>query len=355
MDAIRKLVAQYFQLVDPPNLALPPGHVLVRPETQTALYERMFDESLTPLPPTNYRARVLKVILAQIEASIQNPDEDEILDDLMTCWANLIAQPKPSSLTSAQQLSHIKYTTPINPSDAALERTVITSESRGLILAGGTTGFRTWEAALHLGSFLSSPSGEELVRGKRVIELGAGTGFLSLLCARHLGVRGVIASDREITLIENMNRSAPLNRVADSEKPMPFHAALWEWGTPLEWTDDMQDFVENDHISFDIALGADLIYDTDIVPLLLSTVRDLFENYRVQHFIIAATIRNEDTFKTFLSGCGKQYIVTRFSLKGQEEVLTATDTHQFAVERIAFESTPSDQQTGFFHATNIPI
>jgi hypothetical protein len=48
-----------------------------------------------------------------------------------------------------------------------------------------------------------------------------------------------------------------------------------------------------------------LIYDTDIIPLLLSTVRDLFENYHIEHFIIAATLRNEDTFRTFLNGCGK--------------------------------------------------
>lgn len=47
------------------------------------------------------------------------------------------------------------------------------------------------------------------------------------------------------------------------------------------------------------------IYDADLVPLLLSTVRDLFENYHVEQFIIAATLRNEETFKTFLSGCGK--------------------------------------------------
>lgn len=73
---IRKLVAQYFQLVDPSDLALPDGPVLVRPDVQTALYERMFAETVFPLPPANYRARVLKLILARIEASIRDPEED---------------------------------------------------------------------------------------------------------------------------------------------------------------------------------------------------------------------------------------------------------------------------------------
>jgi hypothetical protein len=75
-DEARKLVAQYFQLVDPPQLDIPPGNVLLRPIVQKALYERMFDESLTPLPPAAYRTRVLKLIIARIEESIANPEED---------------------------------------------------------------------------------------------------------------------------------------------------------------------------------------------------------------------------------------------------------------------------------------
>lgn len=75
-DEVRKLVAQYFQLVDPPHLDLLPGDLLLRPVVQEALYERMFDESLTPLPPAAYRTRVLKLIVARIEEAIKDPEED---------------------------------------------------------------------------------------------------------------------------------------------------------------------------------------------------------------------------------------------------------------------------------------
>lgn len=34
-------------------------------------------------------------------------------------------------------------------------------------------------------------------------------------------------------------------------------------------------------------------------------MRDLFENYHIKEFIIAATLRNEDTFRTFLNACGE--------------------------------------------------
>lgn len=75
-DQIRLLVVQYFQLVDPPHLAIPPGDVLVQPDVQQALNEQMFEESLTPLPPATYRTRVLKLILARIEEFFTDPEED---------------------------------------------------------------------------------------------------------------------------------------------------------------------------------------------------------------------------------------------------------------------------------------
>ena len=191
----------------------------------------------------------------------------------MTCWGDLVTQPKPSELEIAQQISQIKYTAPLHPHSStspASERTVITSESRGLILSGGTTGFRTWEAALHLGSLLATPEGEALVRGQRVLELGAGTGFLSLFCVRHLGVKGVVATDRELALIDNMRECVRLNQLQNQgsavpgqdgleSESIPMYPAVWEWGTPLEKTEKLSAFVEGDGLRFDVALGADLV------------------------------------------------------------------------------------------------
>ncbi|KAJ5457185.1 hypothetical protein N7530_012459 [Penicillium desertorum] len=337
-DSIDKLAAQYFQLVELQHLALPPGPVLIQPAVQAALYERMFNENAVfPIPPDSYRSRVLKQILSRIEESITNPEEDEINDDLMESWSTLVSQPKPSALQQAQQLSLVKYTAPTCNTGTSPERTVTTSESRGLILSAGTTGNRTWEAALHLGSFLASETGEALVRGKRVIELGAGTGFLSLVCACHLGVRSVVATDRGPALIDNIRDCVRHN--LQGRESIPIYPAVWEWGTPLERKGDLAGLGSDEGedgtgLRFDVALGADLIYDTDLVPLLISTVRDLFENYHIKEFIIAATLRNEDTFRTFLNAC---------------------ETNSFAVETLPFESTPSEDQTGFFHSTSIPI
>ena len=75
--ALHLLAAQYFQLVEPQLLSIPPGHVLIRPSAQESIYRDMFDESTAwPLPPTRYRMRVLKILLSRIENSILDPEED---------------------------------------------------------------------------------------------------------------------------------------------------------------------------------------------------------------------------------------------------------------------------------------
>ena len=171
----------------------------------------------------------------------------------MDAWSNLLAQPKPSSLQQAQQLAYITYTAPPpdrdsdsdSDSDSCPARTVITSESRGLILSSGTTGFRTWEAALHQGTYLASSQTQFHLQGKRVLELGAGTGFLSLFVAKHLNPEIVVATDREPALIEGISDCAQKNHLREGV----LVPGLWEWGTSSSFGD----------MEFDIALGADLV------------------------------------------------------------------------------------------------
>lgn len=177
------------------------------------------------------------------------------MDELVETWGNLITLPKPSQIQQAQQLGYIKYTAPTptptptqSPEHQTEPRTVITSESRGLILSSGTTGFRTWEAALHLGTYLSSPPvADKLIKGKRVLELGAGTGFVSLFCAKYLSPKRVVATDREQALIESIADCVGRNGIGEGV----LVPGIWEWGSELA--------VDGEGEGFDIALGADLV------------------------------------------------------------------------------------------------
>ena len=170
----------------------------------------------------------------------------------MSSLAALMSAPIPSELIAAREKSHVTYTCP-SPLDVTGPDELTLMESRELISGSGTTGLRTWEAALHLGSYLLSSAGRELVFGKRVLELGAGTGFLSLLCAKHLGANRILATDGDQGVINQLEANIFLN---DSNVSQVMEAGLLAWGRALMGTPVEQG---GNHQGFDTVLGADLV------------------------------------------------------------------------------------------------
>ena len=160
----------------------------------------------------------------------------------------------PSS--AALQKSYVTYTTPI--CDAAADddgelRTVTTLESRALLLASGATGLRTWEAALHLGAYLASDRGNVCVDGKNVFELGAGTGFLSLFCAKHTGARYVLATDGDGGIVDGISANIYLNELEGSNR---IESTVLKWGHAL--IDELLSGQDGERL-YDVILGADVV------------------------------------------------------------------------------------------------
>src|ERR1700759_2854981 len=104
-----------------------------------------------------------------------------------------MSKPLPPELSSAQQRAYVTYT--FARTNSTSLSTITLLESRLLISASGTTGLRTWEASLHLASFLLSEQGSKYIENKRVLELGAGTGLVSIMCAKYLNPKHVLATD----------------------------------------------------------------------------------------------------------------------------------------------------------------
>lgn len=76
-SGLRIFAAQYFQAVEVRSLRFPPGDVLVKLPVQQWINQNMFcEDTVWPLPPLNYRTRVLKMILSTIEESFTDPEED---------------------------------------------------------------------------------------------------------------------------------------------------------------------------------------------------------------------------------------------------------------------------------------
>ncbi|KAM0716582.1 hypothetical protein Q7P37_008027 [Cladosporium fusiforme] len=324
---------QYFQLFEPDFLTWPPKSLLRDAGVQQWLYKQCFDTDANPhLPADRYRLRVLKPLLRKVEQAIEDPEEDEISDDLMSCLSSLMGSELPPEATAVQQKSYVTFTTlPENASreeEEGPDPTLTLLERRQLISGSLTTGFRTWEAALHLGAYLLSGHGQELINGKSILELGAGTGFLSILCAKQLGATHVTSTDGDEGVVDALKENLFLNGVDDESKVL---TSVLRWGQSVRGSWVVDDF--EDH-PYDTVIGADITYDKTACMALVATIRMLFDLRPSLKVIIAGTIRNVETFETFRHACMRNH---------------------FNIEEIPFEPKSIHEQKALFYAKAVPF
>tara|TARA_R110002003_G_scaffold40_6_gene2649 strand:- start:7205 stop:7945 length:741 start_codon:yes stop_codon:yes gene_type:complete len=244
----------------------------------------------------------------------------------MSAMSTLLSSTVPSEADSAQQKAFVTYSFPdssANTDSSSGDRTVTLLEARSVISSSGTTGLRTWEAALLLGSYLGSHEGQSLIRGKKVFELGAGTGMLSVLCAKHLDVAGIVATDGDEAVVDTIKTNLFLNGLdSNDSSTCIWRTAALKWGWPMDATTFAEDYGME---APDVLLGADVVrclwrplpesslttipqtYDKSVIPRLVSTMREFFELNPALNVLISATIRNEQTFEAFLNACSGSF------------------------------------------------
>ncbi|KAL5379155.1 hypothetical protein DPSP01_008604 [Paraphaeosphaeria sporulosa] len=249
----------------------------------------------------------------------------------MESLTSILGSNVPSETDSAQQKAYVTYAFPRHSADnnTVNDNSVTLLESRSVISSSGTTGLRTWEAALLLGQFLSSDRGSAMVRDKRVLELGAGTGMLSILCAKHLGVSGIVSTDGDEAVVDAIKTNVFLNELDASR--ITVNTAALKWGRPLNGSTFLEDYGMDVP---EVLLGADVTYDSTIIPALVSSMRDFFDLNAALQVLVAATIRNEKTFETFLNACRR---------------------NRFTLQQIDFATQPESLQDGPFYPTSTAI
>lgn len=212
----------------------------------------------------------------------------------MAALSLALAEPIPDEFEYAQRKSYVSYTLSyLQP--AVPNPTITFLENRSIIGGFGTTGLRTWEAALHMGQFLCQ--NPDLVAKKRVLELGAGTGYLSILCAKYLQSAHVIATDGSEDVVAALPENFFLNGLQDSSAIQPMEL---KWGHALLGTEDAK---WNEGRPLDIVIGADITYDQSVIPWLVSTLEELFDLYPAVEVYISATRRSQATLDKFVSSC----------------------------------------------------
>ncbi|KAK3326890.1 putative methyltransferase-domain-containing protein [Apodospora peruviana] len=318
---IIRFCRQYLQLEH--VLDYPAGEVLREEATQALLYKKLFADKATP---PRYRLKVLRHLVTHIETSVEDWDLHGISDDLMSALSDVLAEPVLSDLEAAQKKCRVVYHQSLLPQTSDADASITLLESRSVISASGTTGLRTWEASLHLGQYLcTSPS---LITNKRVLELGAGTGYLAILCAKYLDAAHVIASDGSDDVINNIPDNVFLNKLQDSDKIKPMEV---RWGHALVGTEEQ---AWNGGQKVDVVLGADITYDASVIPSLVVTLEELVALFPGVVVLIAATERNHETFQSFLDVC---------------------ETQGFVVTHEEFPVPPRSEQMGPFYNDQTPI
>ncbi|KAK3352142.1 putative methyltransferase-domain-containing protein [Neurospora tetraspora] len=331
---IARFCRQYLQLA--PVVDFPDGEYLCDASVQETLYEQLFSEDMENPAPPRYQLRILKELVKRIEGSIEDWDRYGLSDNLYTRLSHLLSLRLPSEADAAQQKCYVTYHLSLLGAGSAHDQTlpvlgdkaphITLLESRNLIAASGTTGLRTWEASLHLGQYLlTHPS---LVRDKRVLELGAGTGYVSILCAKYLGSKHVMATDGSDEVVANLPDSLFLNGLQGSDSVQPME--LW-WGHALVGTEEEQ---WNGGREVDVVLGADITYDKSVIPALVATVEEVLGLFPKAEVVIAATERNRETYESFLSVC---------------------EGRGLEVVHAEFPVPPRSEQTGPFYNDLMPI
>ncbi|KAK5174576.1 uncharacterized protein LTR77_001657 [Saxophila tyrrhenica] len=354
---------QYFQLFEPDFLAWPPKQLLKDLGVQGWLYNKLFNaDEVTYLPPDRYRYRVLKPLVTKIEQSIEDPEEDvgyafisvhpfripfaippsryhfsnfipspqTISDELVTHLSSLVASGLLPEIAAVQQKSYVTFSClspEVNLSDVPeQEPTITVLERRNLISGSTTTGYRTWEAALHLGSYLLS--NPELIRDKNVFEPGAGTGFLSILCAKHLEAKHVTTTDGDESVVEALKENLFLNGLDESDTVKP---SVLRWGRGLRGTWVEEDFEE---WPCDVVVGADVTYDKTMISTLVATLRFMFDLRPSLQVLLSTAVRNAETYEGLQAACAH---------------------NKFNVKEIDFQQQPIREQTALFYATAVPL
>jgi predicted nicotinamide N-methyase len=177
----------------------------------------------------------------------------------MEAMSTLLVSNLPSEADSAQQKAFVTYSYPPNSTNNNNfnERAVTLLEARSVISSSGTTGLRTWEAALLLGSYLASEEGQATIRGKKVFELGAGTGMLSILCAKYLEISGIVATDGDEAVVDAIKTNLFLNGLdVNDTSGCQVRTAALKWGYHIDATTFAEDYGMEVP---DVLIGADVV------------------------------------------------------------------------------------------------
>eukprot|EP00890_Picochlorum_soloecismus_P004567 jgi/Picsp_1/5110/NSC_02473-R1_s-adenosyl-l-methionine-dependent methyltransferase domain-containing protein len=204
---------------------------------------------------------------------------------------------------------------------------------RGEEAMPGSTGCFEWDAGYFLAEYVLNHAEE--FQNSVVLELGAGSGMMGAIVSRIMNRKfPIICTDGDVRTLENCRENLQENNALGPN----IHLKQFQWESG--WS-DVAEFVGNCSEEFNtngiVILGADLLYDPCIIPVIVPLLRDALIHHGGTNCAYLATARrSEETMKKFLHAVE------------QEEDLIMED-----ITGEAYECIESRQGIRFFHIPSL--
>lgn len=301
--------------------------------------------SLVPRIAPSYTRAFVKYLIAKYDSS-GVAAIDEFYEVLINNIGNSQGEP-PGHFST---FSYKSYLLPLCPnylkadfvSSSFDDNCAIVLKERLELISEGTTGLQTWDAALTLSEWLllhSSPSNDtvsthgvninceiqhntnddivsffpvslhstidlNIFRGRRILELGSGTGLVGILLCKLLSPEIVYLSDIHPTVLSLLMENISLNKTPCA------HVLSLDWEGYS--TQNLLD------LNVDVIFGADIVYDVEVIPHLVRVLEVLLRREEISSTISDPFYNPFDTTKSAKS-CMLSEPSVEPSLKPSEE------------------------------------
>lgn len=197
----------------------------------------------------------------------------------------------------------------------------------------GSTGCFEWDAGYFLAEYILNHPEE--FQDRMVLELGAGSGAMGAIVSRVTKSKfPIIYTDGDARTLENCRENLQENNALGPN--IYLKQFQWEsgWAEIAEYVGKCSGDFKTNGI---VILGADLLYDPCIIPIIVPLLRDILIHHGGTNCAYLATARrSEETMKKFLNAVG------------QEEDLLMED-----ITREAFDCIGSPKGIRFFHIPSL--
>lgn len=273
------------------------------PDLINAELEVQFDD-IEYLPSEKYVAKLVKRYTTRLEA-----EGKELEDDNLASLVCHFSMARISKLPDPADSCLLTYRVPLVEKERGRDKydllgIRIYPQHNDVGVA------KVWEAGACLAEYLIQHS--NCVRGRRVIELGAGVGLTGLIAAA-IGAESVHMTDYTDATLENLSYNVSINNKWLEDRGIDTDVVSvgnLEWG----------EYAEHDCCSHpaEVLIAADVVYTVECIPDLVATVSKFLSSGSAKVAVFATTYRNRSTFALFERELEKKRITCAY--KSQDEM-----------------------------------